>query len=258
MDRTSCEIVVDSRERELPVALAAAGADYRVAALDVGDVEVWADGQRVLLLERKSLSDLAASVKDGRYAEQKARMLATTASGPTTVMYVVEVGSFATAFSFDSRMHDGLGGLPAATLQGCIVSMLLDARCVMTRDVSDTAAFVIRAAKRLSKRRCSGTVVSGSTYASVATAACVVAARKRDNLDPVTCFQHQLAQLPGVSVKLAGVLCAEFGSMSALYARLLPMAPNERVAAFTALPLIGAKKATQLAEFMFHSVSESG
>jgi ERCC4-type nuclease len=240
------EIVVDTRERELPAALAASGAmTTSVSPLDVGDVEVWVGGERALVVERKTLSDLAASVKDGRYAEQKARMLATTEGG-AVVMYAIEVGSFATAFAFDGRMRDGLGGLPAATLQGCVVSMLLDARSVLTRDVADTAAFVLRAARRLAKRA----AVARTSYADCAAAASV-APRKRDNVDPAACFRHQIAQLPGVSVKLAGTVCDAFGSMGALYARLLPLPDEERVAAFAALPLIGPKKAAQLVKFMF-------
>jgi ERCC4-type nuclease len=242
------DIVVDTRERDLPKALEAAGCTgLTVKPLDIGDIEVWIQGKRTLVVERKSLSDLAASVKDGRYAEQKARMLASGVNHDIIVMYVVEVGSFASAFAFDERMKQGIGGLPAATLQSCVVSMLMDARVAMTRDVADTAAFVLRAAKRLMKHQ------GAASYAHCAAVASVVSSKKRENLDPAACFRHQMVQLPGVSVKLARVLCDKFGSMSQLYSQLTPMAPSERVAAFAALPLIGPKKAAQLEAFMFCS-----
>ena len=45
--------------------------------LDVGDVVLTApDGGATLIVERKSWPDLAKSLTDGRYAEQKARLLA--------------------------------------------------------------------------------------------------------------------------------------------------------------------------------------
>ena len=242
------EIVVDTRERELPNALGKIGcSNLKIEPLDTGDIEVWIDGKRVLVVERKTLSDLAASVKDGRYAEQKARMLASVTGHDAMIMYAIEVGSFATAFAFDERMKQNIGGIPATTLQSCVVSMLLDARVVMTRDVSDTAAFVLRVARRLVKRH------APTSYAECAAVASIVSSKKRDNLDPVACFRHQMVQLPGVSVKLAGVLCDRFGSMSQLYGQLLPLTSAERIVIFASLPLIGHKKASQLEAFMFHS-----
>ena len=61
--------------------------------LDVGDVLVTcADGTR-LIIERKQLMDLVASLGDGRAANQKARQLSAAAddeSGKTMVVYIVQ------------------------------------------------------------------------------------------------------------------------------------------------------------------------
>ena len=60
-----------------------------------------------------------------------------------------------------------------------------------------------------------------------------------------------LCQVPGVSVKLAAQLRAEFGTAAAMYGRLLGLAPAARVGAFAALPGIGRKKAEALEAYLF-------
>jgi ERCC4-type nuclease len=248
MDAT---IVLDVRER----ALISAMPEAATAQLQIGDVEIRISGTRVLVVERKTLADLAASIKDGRYREQKARLLA---NATCPVAFVVE--SAYGSFAFDDRMR-GCNGIAPKTLQGAVISMTLSSRVVFTRDVADTVAFLRRTAERLAR---DFTVISSEAAALPAlacdtrdeysvNAACVsgIAMRKRDNLDVRSCFAHQLCQVPGVSAKLSTTLCAEFGSMAALYARLLPLSREQREAAFGDLPMLGKKKAATLVDFLF-------
>ena len=249
-------IRVDVRERALLSSLAALGAPVQPVQLLLGDVEIVAAGEaRKLVMERKTLADLSASIKDGRYREQKARLLAN--EGAANVMYVIETGHGG-GFAFDGRLR-GVGGMPATTLQGSVVSLLVDAgvRVVFTRDVDDTAALVRRLAERLGRAPSSSSSSSSPStapschYAKAACESAAVSAKKSGNLDPVACFRHMICQLPGVSATLAGTVCEEFGSMAGLYARLAPMDAAGRVKALSALPLIGKKKAAVLERFLF-------
>jgi ERCC4-type nuclease len=61
-----------------------------VAALDVGDILFQkADGEPLLVVERKSHADFAASNTDGRYREQRARLMAVRGGG-CAVLYILE------------------------------------------------------------------------------------------------------------------------------------------------------------------------
>ncbi len=51
------------------------------------------DRREILLFERKSLTDLLASIKDGRYEEQSHRIIHTSGLHPHNVIYVIE-GAF--------------------------------------------------------------------------------------------------------------------------------------------------------------------
>ena len=50
--------------------------NYSIEALDLGDfIFKDEDNNVILIIERKSISDLNSSIKDGRHKEQKARLL---------------------------------------------------------------------------------------------------------------------------------------------------------------------------------------
>lgn len=59
--------------------------------LYLGDISIENDtGETLVLFERKSLSDLLASIKDGRYTEQSHRLIHTSNMPPHNIVYVVE------------------------------------------------------------------------------------------------------------------------------------------------------------------------
>ena len=74
-------IKIDYREKKLIPIIQSLNADYNfnipidVVNLPIGDIIICDDDEtELLLIERKSLADLAASIKDGRYSEQSYRL----------------------------------------------------------------------------------------------------------------------------------------------------------------------------------------
>lgn len=83
-------LVLDNRERGLAVELTRLAVPFTTAVLDVGDFLIQsAAGVPLLVAERKSLADFAASNADGRYREQRARLMAVRGGG-AAVVYVLE------------------------------------------------------------------------------------------------------------------------------------------------------------------------
>ena len=75
------KIKIDIREKKLIPLLKALNRDYNYnleiieERLDLGDIIVCdKDNNELLIIERKTLSDLAASIRDGRYMEQSFRL----------------------------------------------------------------------------------------------------------------------------------------------------------------------------------------
>jgi len=82
---------LDTRESELITLLN----DVTVKALEVGDawVGVTEDGAMAeggIVIERKSIRDLEASILDGRYREQRGRILSFCEENKTQPMYILE------------------------------------------------------------------------------------------------------------------------------------------------------------------------
>ena len=86
---TSIELVIDNRETELIEKLKEKKIKFSVEQLDVGDI-LYRNGEEVILIiERKSVNDLKASICDGRGREQKARLLGSTPK--ERIMYLLKV-----------------------------------------------------------------------------------------------------------------------------------------------------------------------
>jgi ERCC4-type nuclease len=92
-------IVVDERETELydklDIAMCAqsrAGCvDLFKRVLPIGDVLIQTNEEKdVLIIERKTFSDLLSSIKDGRYEEQSYRLLNSSGFPPHSVFYLLE------------------------------------------------------------------------------------------------------------------------------------------------------------------------
>jgi len=84
------KLILDTREGRLGEALTSLGVPFLVAPLDVGDILIQTeDGNPLLVAERKSHADFAASNQDGRYREQRARLMAVRGSG-VAVLYILE------------------------------------------------------------------------------------------------------------------------------------------------------------------------
>lgn len=86
---------VDNREKIIIPALTTAcnrieGVKIETENMPLGDAGIYADnGDELVLFERKSLSDLAASIKDGRYSEQSLRLSATLTPNHN-IVYIIE------------------------------------------------------------------------------------------------------------------------------------------------------------------------
>lgn len=96
-----------------------------------------------IVIERKSVSDLSASIKDGRYKEQSLR-LSSSNYHSHNIIYVIE-GSWNSGF-FGSTLDKD-------TLYGSVVSMMLlkGFSVFKTENIWDTASFICNMARKLKK-----------------------------------------------------------------------------------------------------------
>jgi ERCC4-type nuclease len=219
-------LVLDAREHSLIRCLP----EVEVRGLDIGDAQVLVGGEPLVIFERKSQADLAASIVDGRFKEQRARLLA-TAPSCRLVVYVVEMCP-----GFECDPDAMVGGIRVGAFNGALLSLQLKygVSVFVTARPSETAMLMQLVLQR---------VVAGRvqpTEDEVVYHSCVKV-RKNENLDPRTCCVLQLATVPRVSARIAAAIMNRFGcsTMAALVGALSPREEATRALAET---VVGSKK----------------
>jgi ERCC4-type nuclease len=234
-------ITVDMRENrlidELRRIVALSGQESHislaVSPLDVADIAITA-GSVNLLFERKTGADLAASLKDGRYREQKKRM--GDATSPCHVTYIIENKASCT---LSKTVFDGI----------LINTMYRDKmHMIFTSNVQETAVWILTVATKVladpTKFAHQESGGDGGAYIDYVK----VKSRRSDNIDVRTCYLLQLGQIPGVSTRIATAIADVYGNMYALM-KALHESPDP-VKQLSKIPLIGDKKAKIIMSYL--------
>ena len=200
--------------------------------LPLGDIilhDPTGQGRDIVLFERKSLNDLAASIQDGRYKEQSFRLLqqSCAASGfhPHNIVYIIE-GDIE---HYEAKRNKN-NRITKTALQSAMVSLLYykGFSVVRTMNLGETADFILHFADKVAKESAIGENTpaythanaqpehhtdSSTTHDTAAERYSEVAAKKekRDYITRENIGEIMLAQVPGVSPKVAAAILAKYG-----------------------------------------------
>ena len=128
LEENIIKVHVDCRETKLIIAIGNIS-EILTSNLELGDILIVSTGKFpfTLLFERKAGNDLEASIKDGRYAEQKKRILSLYQTSKCT--YIIE--------------NDKINNFNEIKLSAITHTMYRDNMHVQfTNDVNDTANFI--------------------------------------------------------------------------------------------------------------------
>ena len=179
----------------------------------IHDPDQGQQGRDIVLFERKSLNDLAASIQDGRYKEQSFRLTQTTDFHNHNIIYIIE-GDIARYNAKHTRISK-------SALQSAMVSLLYykGFSVIRTMNVGETAEFILHFADKVVKERPLGPAVpaysntlpcdddsSAERYSEVASKK-----EKRDYITRENIGEIMLAQVPGVSPKIATGIMKKYG-----------------------------------------------
>jgi ERCC4-type nuclease len=197
---------LDTRESELITLLN----DVTVKALPVGDIligvkEDGAMAEGGIVIERKSIRDLEASILDGRYREQRGRILAYCEENKTQPMYILE-GSWSSS----------TGRLQKSALMKFIQRLVLHYQIpvIQTASIHETAELLQTMMEQWKE---DPTRLKQTTERITMTHGIHIQ-KKANAADPTQFAITCLAQCPGVSVAMAKALITQFGSLQAVMA----------------------------------------
>jgi len=160
--------------------------------MTIGDISIEKDDQTVVLIERKTVADLASSLCDGRYQEQQYRLLESTLP-PHRIIYLIE-GSMDTPTS-----------LPKQNLESALLSLWFHGFSIVhTTDIEDTVRYLKKLEEKVSKEAVEKDYIS------------MVKIKKKDKLTPENIDILMLSQIPGISTVTAKALLDVYGSIYAL------------------------------------------
>ena len=81
------ELIIDNREKYLIKLLHENNIIFKLLNLDIGDIQYKDNNELIYIIERKTVDDLGASITDGRYKEQKSRLLS---NNKNNIYYIIE------------------------------------------------------------------------------------------------------------------------------------------------------------------------
>jgi ERCC4-type nuclease len=185
--------------------------------LPIGDVIIsdttttQGEEKDIVIFERKTLADLAASIRDGRYKEQSFRLIETAAAtGFNThhIVYIIE-GDLA---RYDERHTQ----ITKTALQSAMVSLMYykGFSVIRTMNVCETADFILHFADKVAKEGPLSVADTGTAATATPTQTYSEVSAKKEKRDYITrenIGEIMLAQVPGISTKMAAAILAKYG-----------------------------------------------
>jgi ERCC4-type nuclease len=209
-ENNQIELVIDMRERELELELdKTKSIRFKVEQLDLGDIVFRKGTDVILIIERKTVNDLKASICDGRGREQKARLL-NSGIQRDRVMYLIEG-------NLDKSLDSKVSGLPVSTLVGSLINTQLrdNIKVYKTASMRETGEFIIKLLDKLNKDgddyfREGEQKISASEYSAT------LKKKKKANMTAEVWFISQLALIPQVTEKISEVIVKKYKNVMVL------------------------------------------
>ena len=222
--------------------------DVIIKQLDLGDIifvkeplinldNIFAPENIILIIERKTIDDLRASIKDGRHREQKSRLMS---NYPIEKIYYLIEGNI-----LDYQIKYGHVNLDKTlkSLYGSMINTLVrdNLKIIKTIDFEESL-YILKliyqkilkqpnifikkhqvdlTKANLSKDNSSNDNSSYDNYASL------IKVKKKDNLTPKICQIAQLTQIQGVSNFIATIIIDNYGSLFNLCKKYLELDNEE-------------------------------
>jgi crossover junction endonuclease MUS81 len=188
------KVIIDDRERDLMKDIGDSFS-YESKRLDLGDIHIChpLEERPMCIIERKSMSDLEASITDGRYREQKGRL----ASSGIPIIYIVEDGTI--------KKHK------EPMVKGAILNTQVRDRIpiVMSKGVSHTATLIGQLKRKETEYFDNKGVHIMETYTPLKS-------KKSKNASIDDIYVQQLTMINGVSKQMAEDIREKYASMKIL------------------------------------------
>jgi ERCC4-type nuclease len=190
-------ILIDSREKDLITMFSLLKPNINIITqqLALGDSII---GDKIII-ERKTLTDLAASIKDGRYREQSFRLQKSLEEG-FSVIYMIE-----------GNLDLYVGSITKETIVRTMYSLTTKGfQVFLTKHVKETAYFIIQIAEKIKSKE---TKTASGVYEETEG---IIQKQKNTNITRDNISIFMLCQIPGISTVTATILMDNYKHITLL------------------------------------------
>ena len=198
-------LIVDNREpKEIITILESRIENLSLENLELGDYVIQNNNNEpVMIFERKSLSDLIASIKDGRYNEQSLRLSECEVNN-RNIYYIIEGNTM----NFCNRQNE--------TNQKMLFSSMLSISSkkgfslLNTSGFIETAEFIIRFYNKVSTEK---HIQQDKLENNEIKYSNVIKTSKKANITKNNINEIMISQIPGISSVVAGAIMEKYGDI---------------------------------------------
>ena len=226
---------------------------YIISNLDIGDIIIKCDKQIMYIIERKTISDLCSSILDGRYREQKERLLCNF--NTSQIIYIIE-GDYKTYKN----------PIPYKTVLSTIVnSNLRDNISVLySKNINDTYDYINLITKKIEKKELNiSNIETTETTKTTETnnnielnksgnINNIIKVKKKANLTPNIYYLTILSQIPGCSINIAKEIQKYAPSILDLYIKYNEEGIDKLQNIIIGKKKLGSKIATKIINYLFN------
>jgi|TARA_B110000238_G_C16091863_1_gene424196 ERCC4-type nuclease len=189
--------------------------------LDLGDIVIKYNNEIKYIFERKTIKDLANSIKDNRYHEQKQRLKYSLPNN-IKISYIFESFRSYESLNEDISICDLNGSI---ILSGILNTTIRDNFGIfLTKNVDETIfiieSFISRMLKNPNKYFNKDDKINNN---------CMLKRRKKDNITKDNMLLLCLSQIPGISEKIATTISNKFENMSQFILILNSMNDEDKI-----------------------------
>lgn len=253
------QIAIDYRERSLIDCMnsklasstnvnVAAKIEIKIEQLELGDIHIRIhdkDGEtlRTLIYERKTLSDIISSISDGRYREQKIRLLATHET--KNIAYIIEGDTMCQSLSREN-----------SSVSSAYLNMVYrdNIHIFFCKNFEETSTIILSICSKIistPKNYISDAQSVNTTNITDYTSHIKIKSKKSHNITPANCFILQLSQIPTISHVVAKKISNVYPTMHDLLKNLEKCASTtDKVLLLSSISMVGNKKAKTLLTYM--------
>jgi ERCC4-type nuclease len=195
----------------------------------------------LLLIERKTETDLANSIQSGRYRNQKIRMM----SQDTPIAFLIE-GHECTLDNCNDTVPNS--SIKKSTITSAVINCIIRDKITVyrTSSVNESVYLLETLIQKLIEHDTVRTPQITCTYIET------IKQKKGDNMTPSLCYKLQLSQIPGVSVRIAELIVAKYGSMRLLMDAYNQIDVSKRPSLLTDIKGIGKVLSKRVYDYLYN------